>query len=1239
VQLRKLPLDPSEPLFVSQRPGETVLVPLTVFEPGLLRAEAEDGSLLELSVDGGAPLKAAALAPGAHQVSVRYQGKDTVQYSLAFEPARLARTAALPPLPAEERPVVFETLALGAPRFLDLPSGSSATFGVRADRSGLYVLESTGLLATAGNLRSRVVTSFARDAGSGTGRNFELRQYLREGDYQLTVSTRPPSAGHLGLQLRRTRVEEGGFLLLRLPARATVKAGEAVSYRFTITRPGRFRVRALGLGRGFRCRLEDEDGWPLVPPGGPADVTRDFDSGRYRFVVLPEATDARVVSLIEPMGRRPPREGHGPHPLPLGQAVEHVWLEPEEGQERVPDTWELRLPGATDVSFTLGGGMEASLRLADGPEAPVVATLGPGQPAKHALSAGRYRLEVRSVRRNNRASYTVGAFPEALLPGMDREVGPPAELPLAVGEAGLVEMTSFGSVDVKARLYDASGGFLAASDDRPGDWNFQIATSLVPGRYLLRVDPVGASSGTTSVRLRAPGEEERPEITLPSSLEVRPGRTSLLFPLASVRGDLLLAQVRSAESLGLALEARRGETWVPLGSASGRSPRLEVPLADAASSGPLRLRLWSQDRRDAVARLSVTAIAAPRVKESELRRGLRLTPVAGLPAATAAAVLELDRPGLLRVAESPGLRFGAEPGAACRPATNGLVAVPGTRVYVVSETPVEPVRAERVVLASGQGLVVELPSRGLVPVEAAASAGPLLVRARSRSLPPGLRIGEAGERLPTSGAMAALPGFAVAVSLRPRKPLVVAFAAAPPAAPGPAGEATLEALALPTPPRAERLAPGTTDGALEGVSAAAYTLPPGGKRLRVGLSRGMAAVLSTEHAIEGVLATDEDAAAETVYTSAATLTVLQPDPGRGRFSVEAIPAEAPVARPGRPLQLTLAEAGALRLAVLAERPARLRLRGATLEAAFLAPDGTLGHGRDLAIAGPGTLLLRHRPGPVMIWLEGEGEDARSLWDVPGLAPRTAALPASLSLEGAAMRLAFERSAPALLLLRSATPLVTVLSRPGAPAEADVRPETTAFDALVPAGRFELLLRPAFSGALFGAADLSVAPVTPIGEGLGPEALLSPGGSRAFSFEVRQGGPVGVGVRASSEVVEATLLDAEGRRLGEGVTQMPTLAAGRYLLVLHAPSEGPAVRARPALAGLDRPPTDPPLEVVRRYFEPAEAERPGFSSRYIEEEAAPTYEEGFAEEPPVEEEEMPEEEPPPQEAGEPDGGER
>ncbi len=220
VQLRKLPVDPTEPLFVSQRPGETVTVPVTVDEPGLLRAEGLDGASVELRVDGGPAVKAAALAPGTHSVVVRQTGKDTVQYALAFEPARLARTAALPPLPAEEAPVDFPTLAEGTPSFLDLAAGASATFGVRADQAGLYVFESTGLLATEGNVRSRVVTSFARESGNGTGRNFELREYLREGDYQLTVAAQSPSAGRLGVQLRRTRVEDGGDLQLRLPARA-----------------------------------------------------------------------------------------------------------------------------------------------------------------------------------------------------------------------------------------------------------------------------------------------------------------------------------------------------------------------------------------------------------------------------------------------------------------------------------------------------------------------------------------------------------------------------------------------------------------------------------------------------------------------------------------------------------------------------------------------------------------------------------------------------------------------------------------------------------------------------------------------------------------------------------------------------------------------------------------------------------------------------------------------------------
>ena len=113
--------------------------------------------------------------------------------------------------------------------------------------------------------------------------------------------------------------------------------------------------------------------------------------------------------------------------------------------------------------------------------------------------------------------------------------------------------------------------------------------------------------------------------------------------------------------------------------------------------------------------------------------------------------------------------------------------------------------------------------------------------------------------------------------------------------------------------------------------------------------------------------------------------------------------------------------------------------------------------------------------------------------------------------------------------------------------------------------------------------------------------MPPGASRAFSFVVTEGGPVGVGVRASAELVEGTLLDASGRFLGTGVTQMPTLAPGTYILVLHAPADGPTVRVQPAVAGLKRPSVDPPSDVVRRYLEPAETPA-AFSSRHVEPEA-------------------------------------
>ena len=171
----------------------------------------------------------------------------------------------------------------------------------------------------------------------------------------------------------------------------------------------------------------------------------------------------------------------------------------------------------------------------------------------------------------------------------------------------------------------------------------------------------------------------------------------------------------------------------------------------------------------------------------------------------------------------------------------------------------------------------------------------------------------------------------------------------------------------------------------------------------------------------------------------------------------------------------------------------------------------------------------------------------------------------------------------MLHLRSSTPIVTLLRRRRAAPEVEAHAGGAVLDAFVAGEPTLLALRAVGGGSLWGTAEVTASPVTPIGEGLAPEVLLPAGGTALFSFAVSREGQVGIGVRAVPDVVSATLLDAQGKRLGAGVVQMPTLRPGTYLLALRAPSEMGPVAVRPALAGLDLPGTGPPEDVVRSYM--------------------------------------------------------
>src|SRR5436190_299929 len=265
--------------------------------------------------------------------------------------------------------------------------------------------------------------------------------------------------------------------------------------------------------------------------------------------------------------------------------------------------------------------MQGGLVRTDGEAAAV--SVPPGRGRKGKLEAGRYRLDVVCARPNNRVTYQIGVWPEELVAGLDREVSAPGTVPLSVGRDGLVQLASFGSADVRARVYDAADHLVAENDDGADDWNFQIQARLAAGAYRLQVEPVGRASASTVVSMRAPEEAVEAPLALPVKAEVALEGSVRVYPLQAPAGaELLLVAASAPESLGCALEAG-GRT---LGTAVGRTARLEVPLA---GGGEYRLRLWSVDGRATRAHVTAVALAPPRMTEQQLRAGVTLAAARG----------------------------------------------------------------------------------------------------------------------------------------------------------------------------------------------------------------------------------------------------------------------------------------------------------------------------------------------------------------------------------------------------------------------------------------------------------------------------------------------------------------------------------------------------------------------------------------------------------------------------------
>jgi hypothetical protein len=517
---------------------------------------------------------------------------------------------------------------------------------------------------------------------------------------------------------------------------------------------------------------------------------------------------------------------------------------------------------------------------------------------------------------------------------------------------------------------------------------------------------------------------------------------------------------------------------------------------------------------------------------------------------------------------------------------------------------------------------------GLVDLQPNAH-GPSLVLAEARASQPGVDVGDAG-------VMGFVSGAAVAVAL----PGVTGPARVWNATGAASFEVDLRQVSLQQ-AAGQTLAFGISDGAVKARGALPVKLPGGASRVRLTLSPMNAAVFVRHGIVVSTHWAGDEALQETVTADADRLWLLNAGPSDARYSVELLPggSEAEVAlKPGQLLERNVSTAGRLRVAVEVPKTEgseyRLRVRGNT-EAIWQENGGRIESGSDIAVRASGVLWLQHQPGTLVAWLdephaEGLGRIGRWLESLQETAVRP---PQSVALKGKQQVLSFNLDKAAMLHLRTDVPVVTQFLVQGRPAQTEAHLHGANINLPAPAGASRLLLRAVGADSLSGAATVMTTPVVQLADGAGPEVLLAPGSARLFAIDVKQAATIGIGVRASADVVRSVLYDEHGSVQSEGVVQLPTLAPGRYYLTVEMPTDSAPVRVQPIVLGLRQPDPRPPYDILRRYVEAGEGSEaliyvppppePPQGADVQQEEASP--DEGTGEEPDSESGEVPAEE--------------
>lgn len=1175
VILRALPNDLGRNLPVLLAPKEATELSVTAAKAGILAVGSVDAAPIPVAIDGASPVANPSIDQGDHRLGLK-NDTDQPQFVLVgMTPPKDPNADKLPNLPGDALGAipVFPKLDPARPAFGNLAHDSSDTYSIEVPAPGLYRLETTGLLATSGGLRNRVIVQLASAEANGIGRNFLIQQYLSTGSYQVTLSPTGTSAGDYGVTLASTPVEDGGELTDGVAARATLRPGHSLAYSFEIKNEGRYRLETLGFNRQFAIRLEDGEGWPIIKPNTTRPVEQVFRPGRYRVVLLPQALEGRVITTLTAVPAPVELTGHGPFALPWDATKSKEWDEPEAGAARTPDQWRFVLPAPAEVTIDISADMVGTL-MGEAVGATASSVTG-GKPSPRRLDAGAYRLDIVSARPDNRRTYTVRLTSTELLPGQFRSITAPALLKLSVGADQAVEIGSFGGTDTRARLFK-DDGLIAANDDRPNDWNFAITRRLEPGLYRLQVDPADGGSVATTIAAMPLDEVAEPALTMPAGATVTDAKVHV-FPLdLAKRPGLVVAAAQSRNAVDLAIERRASgsDSWQMVGTVSGRDPHLTL-LHTGDDDAAYRLRAWATDHTTSP--ISVKAgLATPAPVDEALATGQTGTALlAASPIAPdlGVALVKLAQPGIFRLIDGAGVKVAASTDAPLQIA--GDRAVIGQSGWIAVAAPLgaghpDHVRAQRIDFAERDQITLDLPASAAEVALAPAKGNEQLVVWLAESL-----LGQPSIRAGGMGAVASHSAIAVGPGLPTDKSGLLRLANGEGKQP-PTIKLTRAGFALAPLPMMQH---GMADLALPPGKAVQLPLGPDAALARLSLTlpaRTMAA-LTGKSGVELIWTGD---AASVYRIDGAYDRVLLAHLGRDtpNASVQAAPLTSDLVKDhlsaGDTFRELFATAGVVELEA---QSGHLRIFGGEATARFFDSDRIV-TGSDIDLPSQAHVSLRHGPGLLVARLD-EPNSKRT-----GSTPKQIdKLPATLPLSGEVMSLSVAGDRSRLIeLLTTSSVMITTQLGSAAP-RLDAFADGAKLTVYAPQGVARFDLEAAGPGKLSGVAQLRTTPIVPIGEGLGPKVRLAPGEARGYAFSVPDRRRIGVGVRASVDVARCRLLDAQGATLGVGVTQLNELPAGDYVLLVEVPLEAAPVDVEPALIGVKLPDTGPPDNVKRSYL--------------------------------------------------------